>query len=283
MPLINSSSYTALDASYWLNVYRVYGLFYSSRSLGLLGSLLNIKISIDRLHLIKSKYIVSLDRLNTETNSKRFKILSLVFVLTAFGINTPKMFFVKIFETVNNSTDHCLAACTQYKAVILQDSSLAIFSHILAIYLTHIPLVVVLIVLNSILISNVNKKKECYQNGLVSTRDNELHELRRTGSSQPEIGHTVVSRRGIQHKTTRLIIYATALHSIDQLVLIIVNLFLIINQEKSFYTNRLLTFFIHFSLLVSHSSNIIIYYAYNRQFSICLKNIMSFFRLCKNQ
>jgi hypothetical protein len=276
MPLIHSTAYPTLDETYWLNLYKVVVLFYFSRSFGLLSSLINIKISIDRLHLIKSKYIVNN---RTKLNSRNIRILTFIFVLISFGINLPKMFFVRIIDANDNNftllSNQTSDIVRKYDAVILHEPTCAMLSHFLAVYLTNIPTLFTFIVLNCVLILNVNKKLHVnHQTPKLPTENENYCTRKRTRKIKSKAIDRIIKNRSVQRNTTCLVFWSTVMNSMDQFVLILVNLFLIVNQQKSFYFNRPLTFAIHSSLLFSHSSNICLYYVYNTQFAICLKKII---------
>jgi hypothetical protein len=281
VPFIKSSLYPSIDGAYWMNVYRIGGLAYFFRSLGFLSSFISIKISIDRLRFVKSKYTANLG--SNTSKLQMAKVLGPLFVI-AFGANIPKMMFASIVEVNKNGSSSC--NCTEYKSILSTGSNLAIVNQTLVVNGINVFIVCALIVLNTLLVINICKKF----NDAASKNRNQQIELanlntigvieqidrnKRATATIASIRQIETRQERMKRDTAQLVVWSALLNLVDQLALVSINLFLVLDRGKSIYSNRSLIFAVHLLLLLSHSANIFIYSLFNKQFAKGLRNLFS--------
>ncbi len=296
MPFINSSFYPSIDGTYWMNVYKIAVVFYFTRSLAFLSSLINMKISIDRLSFIKSKY--SINHRSTTSKLQVAKVIGL-FASISFCINIPEMFFVDIAETMINGS---LCNCTKYEFMFITQSRLAIFCHALGMYGVNLFNICAFVVLNIILVVNIRKKFDDGTSQASKHRSQQIDLVNLNASCTMEPTETnkratmactnkptiskarqmEIRQRRMKRNTAHLVGWAVFLNLTEQFFIFMANFFLILSREKAEVLNRPLAYAFHCVLLLSHSLNIFIYYAYNKQFAQGLRNLLKFYRRQNN-
>jgi hypothetical protein len=257
VPFINSSAVQLSNYSYYMNAYKLFVIFYVSRVLSLLSTLLNIKVAFDRIVLIRTKK-------NPKGTNQKFKTnVSIVFmILFSCCALLPKMFFMQIDKIVANNTNMSNYSLhnmpIKYKITISNESKMGKFSHYLSNYLTTIPVCCTLTLMNTILIVSICRKRYNSNSDLLDRR-------------------TVVRRKATRNTILCMVIWLSSINTAIQIITLVVGLFFILEKGRSLYSYREFLFFLSFINVSCHGGNIIIYYFYNRQFAICLKRIFKLF------
>jgi hypothetical protein len=224
--------------SYWLTLYKLIVQYYLARSLGLFSTLINLKISIDRLARILIRNTKS--KLN---NNESVKLSVVVMLFISYGIYFPKILFMRI-SNVNNT--RLSNGSHVYLIVFQKSSAYSSFVNFLSNHATTTPVFIFMVLVNiSLVFCLINKVN------IVSRYSTE-------------------TQRCIQRNVVYMVIWITTISAINQLLLILAFVIDFRSLGLSSNSNR---FFLHFLHIICHSANIIIYYVYDENFSIRLKII----------
>jgi hypothetical protein len=172
-------------------------------------------------------------------------------MLVSFAIYLPKMVYMRIV-TVGNATIANASLSNQYRIVFLNNSKYSRLANLLSNHSATIPLCAVMILVNVLLLICLTTS---------------IRRVRRSMGTR---------RRAIQRNTINMVIWIGAINATNQLILILA----FVVDFKSYVNRNLSNFLLHFTHIICHSANIIIYYLYDRQFATYLKHMASYSFTC---
>jgi hypothetical protein len=258
LPFVDSPALPVWSASYFVRAYKLYVITYAARSLDLLSSVLSIRISIERLVLLKSNEI-------TPTPSRQdIKRAEYLVIALPFVLFMPALFFQKVSSRVAEgrsigSNDTASVFYIEY----LNRSLGAIFiNHILHFFVYFITLGT-MFVLNLMLICKIRQLGQYLR---LSTNS-------RTKSSSN--AKTKINSQTMKRRSLSMVIWITSIYSIGHLTFTIatlVNIFSVGNYHC--FTNGLVLFLVHLCEILSHGLGIFIYTQYNRTFASVLRRMV---------
>jgi hypothetical protein len=249
MPIafVNSTVLATWKTSYLTKLYMLAVVLYLDRVLGLLSSLIHLKIAIDCLLWARKKYARKENR-SYKTTAITFSAL----VLISFCNFLPKLFTTQIVELGRNDT---FSNNFKYE-LVERESNLNVASNS-----TVIPLFLALLIVNVILCCNIEKNKKT---------------LTAVQLSQPMfMGHIIVRRKNMRSQTMHLVVWLTTLSAASLLVNVLETIIFVSTSDTIFMNQKSIVFVCHVYIIFCHTANGFIYYKYSERFAACLKRIFS--------
>jgi hypothetical protein len=269
-PFLDSPAFPVWSQSYFLQFYELYIVYYVSRSLDLLSSLISIRISIERLLMVKS------DEITPKAREKISKLMT-VFVIMPFILFMPGLFYKRIAPIVDDgrlgyNMSNQTFEKQRYYVYYVKDSGFAIFTNYFFHYIVYFMTLSMMAVLNLILICKIKKLgkvKYSFQTNHKLTKGQIRYEKAKSK-------HTRIFARSqaIKRRSVTMVLWITSIYSGGHFTFAAATSLYLFNKEKFVFTSGLILFCFQFLETLSHGSNILIYFLYNRTFAGHLKQII---------
>jgi hypothetical protein len=269
-PFIESTAIPdSISRSRFIKSYELYVIYFVVRSLGLMSSFISLKISVDRLLVLIRPKVKKF----TE-NKTGFKVTATAFFFASFSVFLPKWFYFDIVPDKSVARPNTTDKYEVYKIIVLQSrhsSSYISLSNLIAPttalgLMTLVNIVLILTAIASIkrltCLSAYNRNKFAIVKSVQFSND-------RVGL--PNVRFNISNRdrfrrpKGIHWSSLIMTIWITVIHQLHHFMAILLNVHFL-NKPESFYNPNIL-FLIYLSLIISHSSNVIVYCIYNRKFA----------------
>jgi hypothetical protein len=258
LPFYNSSLVPTWKTSYAMQLYTFVVTFYLGRVLGLVSSLINLKIASDRFVIVRKKFVR-----NHMEEKKSYKLSLLVIFVFSFVVFSPKLLTTSIVRINANTTQSNFSG---YE-IIEKEPMLNMISNIVII-----PIFAGLVVVNIALTLMINRK------------NNDRAELPAKNRSQ--FWKIVVYRqntRRTRRSTMTMVLWITTISALSLLIKISVTILFLQSNTASVLNQRGMSFLLHFFVVFCNGVNIFIYYTYNQRFATSLKMLISNFICFKHQ
>jgi hypothetical protein len=261
LPFINSTLAPQWrPKSYYVCIYRLIVMYYLARVLGFLSSLVNLKISIDRLLFMKRNNLIY-----DSEQGKKFALIAVIMTFASFLVFTPRLFLMRVAAVTNNATlvnYSDLANTNDYEVILSNHTEFNKIYNSLSMHLTTTPVFIAMLLTNISLGCYLNKKLDMKPNMCECEAFN---------------ARPIAVRREITHrKIIVLVIWIASINLIDMIVNIAVNVIFTFYGNGSIYDCKPALFAIHLAVIFCHGINIFVYYKCNKQFASCVKRLLRF-------